>query len=91
MATSPRRRHSWKSAFVKSFETSSFVPRSFTSSIPSRRPLPRTSPISGCRSCIACSLSSIFRPTRSAFSTRFSRVMISSDASPAADASGLPP
>src|SRR5215472_2465111 len=91
MAASPRRRHSLYSACVTSLPSGSLVRRSLTSSMPRRRPRPRTSPTHRYFSLSSSSRLSITAPTRSAFLTRFSLRMIWSAASPAAEARGLPP
>ena len=68
----------------------SFVAGSRTSSIASIAPRPRTSPISGQRSCQASIRVRIVSPTADARSTRPSSSKTSSTASAAAWATGLP-
>ena len=66
----------------------SFVARSRTSSMPQKRPSPRTSPIDGCFACSFGSSTSSTLPMAAAFSTIPSSLKMLIDATAEAQASG---
>ena len=72
------------------FNAGSFVPRSWTSSIASIAPSPRTSPTCGHRDCHSSMRARIVSPTSPARSTSRSSSKTSSTAEAAASATGLP-
>src|SRR4029453_17550483 len=69
----------------------SFVARSFTSSIPRSKPLPRTSPVRSYFAFKRSSPAKIWFPIFRAFACNFSRSITSRTAAPCAHTTGLPP
>mmetsp|Transcript_15170 Transcript_15170/g.17527 ORF Transcript_15170/g.17527 Transcript_15170/m.17527 type:complete len:214 (-) Transcript_15170:885-1526(-) len=86
----PSSRHCSIARAVSDF-AGSLVLRFRTNSIPMNSPTPRTSPMMWCRSLSSISLGIKYCETSSAFCCSSSRSMISNTASPAAQATGLPP